>query len=160
MNEISTRLDVLDDVIGAPGNTHHLLCCWFCEESVELARLGGFNHPARDSVNPAVHLNWARGENMFSIMQDLEQKYRIQFYRLKTQANHDVKPLQDFCAASIVRTLSWGAQSTRDIRPPLDLEFYRNLVLTMHNLDQHESLWQQLKSHLLRVNSALTCAVL
>ena len=52
---------------------------FFTAKSIDLARFGGYENPARNDVDPAVHLNWACAvRHKLKVLWDLMEKYELQ----------------------------------------------------------------------------------
>ncbi len=51
----------------------------FTAFSIDLGRFGGYDNPARNAMDPAVHLNWTQAVNhRLMVTWDLIEKYGLQ----------------------------------------------------------------------------------
>mgnify|MGYP001193042610 CR=1 FL=1 len=67
------------EIPGFHREDHRSLPFFFTAKSVELARFGGYENPARNDINPAVHLNWAGAvRHTLNVLWDLMEKYELQ----------------------------------------------------------------------------------
>jgi hypothetical protein len=130
---------------------NHLLCMWYTHESLHLAKLGGYTNSVRNNPTPSVHMDWSLNLHWGKVIDDLEEKYRLQFDRLYNK--RDKGEFLDFCSDSSARLATWGVGYTS--KPSIDPAYYRNRYLTLINKGDVEGVWKQLKHHIMLVASAL-----
>ncbi len=147
-------IDIFDFMKHEAGG-NHLLCAWFTHESLYLAKLGGYDNPYRNSLDPAVHMRWALSVNFAVVIEDIRQKFRLQFDRL--YAKRDKNDFLNFCGESSVRFASWGAGFTSRFKPSMDPANYRSQYATLiRGRDKDiEGVWKQLSYKIGQVTSAL-----
>ena len=146
-------IDIFDFMKQASGG-NHLLCAWFTHESMYLAKLGGYDNPYRNSLDPSVHMRWALSVNFAVVIHDIREKYRLHDH---LYAKRDKSEFLNFCAESSVRFASWGVEFTYRYKPSMNPDNYRSqyaILIAGRNKDV-EAIWKQLSHHIGRVSSAL-----
>lgn len=115
-------------------DNHNLLGMWFASESVYLAKNHNFDHPSRDSRDPAFHLNWSISVSQQVLIQDIQEKYQMVFEMIKKREVGErprlipvaVRSTEEFYSVSSARFAMWGTQCSRDTEPELaDTNFFR-----------------------------------
>jgi len=102
----------------------------FTAESIQLARLGGYDVDARNSMKPSVHWQWAHGTNdRMIVMWDVMDKFYLQFERISIYENlfkseaipfpvrRAVEPDCKKIEATLLRSAGFGTGDNQAIYP-------------------------------------------
>lgn len=152
-DETDNRIIGIFDFTHPNEGGNRLLCIWFTNESLHLAKLGGYTNPARNSPVPSVHMQWALSVHFATVIEDIKEKYHLQFDRLYD--NRDKGEFLDFCSDSSARLASWGVGYTSRLKPSVDPAHYRSQYATLINEADVEGVWKQLKNRIEMIASAL-----
>jgi len=147
LGETTDRIDKLFAFIHPKSGGNHYLAAWFTHESLHLAKLGGYAVPARNSLEPATHMQWALSVPFTTVIADLKEKYRLQFDRLATERDHS--QVYHFCAESLARMATWGVGTTVSVAPSIDPANYLSIFVSL----DPEGVWKLLEDRLMRMAS-------
>ncbi|HWP95475.1 MAG TPA: C25 family cysteine peptidase [Syntrophomonadaceae bacterium] len=130
---------IMMSLLGDPALKVHRIpppgfAAFYTNESVRLARLGGYTNARYNDSNPLTHLNWGRHQSNSAITADLKEKFRQQHDR---QLSMSVDQCADFFANSVMRFINAGIRFVNSFQEPdqNSLDFYHHQAWAKNNLD-------------------------